>query len=162
MSLFENDQYTWRETYFVLLEESNRPTADQVRQALEELGPRYQLENITANEAGQCESLTLLSPDDYAAMDITYVTGNDVQEQMEEVMSQVRSSPLCEDPEATLARLSRCNARFDLYHFEQIVYESLDDDADEFLDPGALLVVLEQLASICQGVGFDPASGTVM
>jgi hypothetical protein len=162
MSLFENDQYTWRETYFVLFEEGNRPTGEQVRQALTELGPRYQLETVTSNEAGLCESLTLLSPDDYAAMDITYVSGNEVQEQMEEVMSQVRNSTICEDPETMLQRVSRCNARFDLFHFEQIVYESLDDDADEFLDPGALLVVLEQLASLCQGVGYDPASGTVM
>lgn len=162
MSLFENDQYTWRETYFVLFDEKNRPTGEQVRKALEELGPRYQLENITSNEAGLCESLTLLSPDDYAAMDITYVTGAEVQEQLEEAIKQVRTSTLCDDPAEVVERLKNCNSRFDLYHFEQIVYESLDDDAEEFLDPGALLVVLEQLASLCQGVGFDPASGTVI
>ena len=162
MSLFENDQYTWRETYFVLFEEKNRPTGEQVRQALAELGPRYQVENVSSNEAGLCESLTLLSPDDYAAMDITYVSGNEVQEQMDDVLSQVRNSPMCEDPELTLARVARCDARFDLFHFEQIVFESLEEDSEEFLDPGALLVVLEQLASLCQGVGFDPASGSVM
>ena len=162
MSLFENDQYTWRETYFVLFEEQNRPTGDQLRAALEELGPRYQIENVISAENGLCESLTLLSPDDYAAMDITYVAGNEVAEQLEEAIKQVASSALVEDPVATKERLMRCNARFDLFHFEQIVYESLDDDAEEFLDPGALLVVLEQLADLCKGVGFDPASGTVM
>ena len=162
MSLFENDQYTWRETFFILFEDKNRPTGEQMRAALEELGPRYQIENVTSNEDGLCESLTLYSPDDYAAMDITYVGGTEIEEQLEEAIKQVGSSPLVEDPVAVKQRLTKCNARFDLFHFEQIVYESLDEDAEEFLDPGALLVVLEQLAELCQGVGFDPASGTVM
>lgn len=41
MSLFENDEYRWRETYFVLFEEENRPLAKDVQQALLKLDPRY-------------------------------------------------------------------------------------------------------------------------
>ena len=34
MSLFENDEYRWRETYFVLFHEENRPSADAIVAAL--------------------------------------------------------------------------------------------------------------------------------
>ena len=39
MSLFENDEYRWRETYFVLIEEGNRPSGKALQDALVELGP---------------------------------------------------------------------------------------------------------------------------
>ena len=37
-----------------------------------------------------------------------------------------------------------------------------EGEEDEFLDPGALLIVLAKLANLCQGVGIDPQSGAVM
>ena len=67
MSMFENDQYRWRETYFVLFESSKRPTLEKVQQALLKLNSRFALTNLSANEAGGLESLTVLSPDDFAA-----------------------------------------------------------------------------------------------
>lgn len=161
MSLFEDDRFTWRETYFVLFQEENRPTAGEFRAGLEELGPQYRIENVVLDDRGRCDSLTLFSPDDYAAMDISYVSGPEVEEQLEELMRQVKSVGLAENEADTLDRIGRATARYDLFHFEQIVYEALDTE-EEFLDPGALLVVLEKITELCRGVGVDPASGTVV
>ena len=36
MSLFGNDAYQWRETYFVLFREEDRPSADEVAAALQD------------------------------------------------------------------------------------------------------------------------------
>ena len=55
MSLFENDQYTWRETYFVLFNSKNRPLADEVEAALLELGSRYELNQIRADQQGRLD-----------------------------------------------------------------------------------------------------------
>jgi hypothetical protein len=159
MSLFENDQYRWRETYFVLFHESKRPKSADVQRALKKLDPRYVLIDIREIEGEVFESLTLLSPDDYAAMDISYVSGEEVTEQIEELRAEMKGSALTADEKAKLRRLLECNARFDIYHFEQVVEA---DEQEEFLDPGALLNVLERLARLVDGVAIDPQSGTLM
>ena len=74
MSLFENDLYQWRETYFVLFAEATRPKADAVAAALRQQDAHYEVSNIVADDEGKLESLTLRSPEDSSAMDITFVT----------------------------------------------------------------------------------------
>ena len=41
MSLFENDEYRWRETFFVLFKEEKRPTVEAVLESLGTLGGGY-------------------------------------------------------------------------------------------------------------------------
>ena len=63
------------------------------------------------------------------------------------------------EEKANYQRLTEWNARFAVYHFEQVV----DDLAeDEIIDPGSLLLVLEKLARLCHGVGVDPQSGSLV
>ena len=52
MSLFANDQYRWRETYSVLFREADRPSAGQLRKALEGLGEGYRVTDITTGADG--------------------------------------------------------------------------------------------------------------
>ena len=37
-----------------------------------------------------------------------------------------------------------------------------EDEADEMLDPSALLIVLDALVELTGGVGVDPQSGTLL
>ena len=157
MSLFENDQFRWRETYFVLFDQENRPPGEDVANVLKELGSRYEINNVLSDDEGRFESLTLLSPYDYAAMDISYIAGEEVIEQVNELRTEMKNVTLTADEMQKVSRLKDCNARFDIYHFEQVV-----DDEDEFLDPGGLLIVLESLAEMTNGIGIDPQSGSVV
>jgi hypothetical protein len=161
MSLFENDAYRWRDTYFVLFHEEDRPSCEAMVEALQTLGPRYCLQDVRRDEQGRLESLTLLSPDDFSAMDISYVSGEEVTEQVESLTSELRSGKLTREESDSLRRVQGCDARFDIYHFEQVVLPD-DDDDEGFLDPGALLIVLQYLAKLCKGVSIDPQSGTVV
>ncbi len=161
MSLFENDEYRWRDTYFVLFDEKDRPAADATLKTLESLGPRYSVQNVRYDEQGLLESLTLLSPDDFAAMDISYMVGEEVIEQVENLAKEFGNAGSSEEEAARLQRMRSCNARFDIYHFEQVVCPA-EDDEEDFLDPGALLIVLECLAKLCNGIGVDPQTGTVV
>jgi len=158
MSLFENSEYQWRETYFVLFDENSRPSAKQVESELKQLGSRYEISALRTDDEGRFESVTLLSPSDFAAMDITYISGEEVLEQIKEFGDEIKNATLTEDEIKKVAKLSKCNARFDVFHFEQVI----DDEEDEILDPGALLIVLEQLAELCDGVCIDPQSGSVL
>lgn len=161
MSMFENDQYRWRETYFVLFDSANRPTLKQVKQKLTALSDRYMLTNLTADDHGRVESLTVLSPDDFAALDISFLSGEEVTEQATEWAQEMTAVGCRKEDRSRLDKLGHFDGRFDVLHFEQITDFDIDDGLDEVLDPSALLLVLEALAKLTDGLALDPQSGTI-
>lgn len=161
MSLFGDPRYRWRETYFVLFRSEKRPTLAKLERALRRLNPSFTLLNQAADEEGRFQSLTLISPDDFAGMDISYLEGQEVVDETEELIEQLAASECTPEDRKRLRELARMDARFDVYHFEEISEEELDEDeGDELLDPGALLLVLELLAKMTNGIVIDPQSGT--
>jgi hypothetical protein len=164
MSTFEREEYKWRETYFVLFDSCKRPTLKQVEHVLHELSDRFELSNARADEDGRFESITVISPDDYAALDISYESGEEVQEQGAAFHKELKGAACDADERSKLARLPKCDARFDLLHFEQVTDDEPpeEDELDEMLDPSALLIVLDALVELTAGVGVDPQSGTLL
>lgn len=157
MGLFGDSRYEYRDTFFVLFKKENRPSSDKIQACLAELGPKYETLDLKATD-GELESLTVRSPNDRSAMDITYVQGEEVTTQIDEVMTEFRTITLAGDDVKKLQRLRECDARFDIYHFEQC----LSGGEEEMLDPGGLLIVLETIAQLCDGVGLDPQSQALM
>ncbi|HEX3998048.1 MAG TPA: hypothetical protein VHX65_05820 [Pirellulales bacterium] len=166
MSTFENDNYKWRETYFVLFNAAKRPSLEKMTEALQSLNRRFELSNTLADDDGGFESLTLRSPQDYSALDISYVSGEEVQTQGVELAEEMRPNAADPDERAKLARLPKCDARLDILHFEEIVggggSGGSEDEGEETLDPSTLLNVLDALVRMTGGVGVDPQSGSVM
>jgi hypothetical protein len=160
MSLFENDFYRWRDTYFILFDESHRPTATAVKEVLESLGDRFSVEEVKADPAGGFESATILSPIDFAGMDVIYNDGEDVEEGVKELTKDLAKASLTKDERDKLERIKRFTARFEIFHFEQLAEDPGDEE--EFLDPGGLLLVMDRLADFCQGVAIDPQAGAFM
>lgn len=159
MSMFEDQHYRWRETYFVLFDSAKCPTLAAVEKTLAGLGERYALVNPLADAKGRFESIGLVSPDDFAAMDICFTSGDEVVEQGGELYEEIqRSVPAAQ--RAKLKRILGYDGRFDVLHFERLP----DPEAEEedMLDPGAVLIVLEALARLVEGVAVDPQSGTVV
>ncbi len=162
MSLFEDPRYSWRETYFVLFRADRRPTLAKIEKALRRLNPSFTLLNQTADEQGRFQSLTLIAPDDFAGMDISYLEGQEVIDETEELIEQLAAGECTPEDCQRLRQLSRMNARFDVYHFEEICEDDYDnsEDREELLDPGTLLLVLDLLAKMTGGIVIDPQSGT--
>ncbi len=162
MSTFEREGYHWRETYFVMFDAAKRPSLKQVEKVLHRLNKRFQLVDPVADDSGAFESLTLLAPDDYAAIDIIFTSGEEVTEQTDGLMAELKSSSLDKEEKAKLARLPSLDARIDLLHFEQVMAAAAqDDELDEMLDPTALLAVLDVVVELTGGVGVDPQSGSL-
>lgn len=164
MSLFENDEYQWRETYFVLFDVSKRPTAEKFAQMLTGLNDAYQVTDVRADEEGAFESLTLISKDDYAAMDLTCAANEEVQEQIAELAEKLKELAGPDEMEQ-IKRIPKCTARLEVYHFEQMVFvgsTSSEDEPDDFMDPGSLLVVLERIAEMIDGIVVDTQSNSIM
>ena len=162
MSTFEDDRYRWRETYFVMFFSNKRPDLKTVERKLASLSKRYVLSNLSADDEGRFESLTLASPDDFAALDVCYTSGAEVLEQGAEMVQELATT-IEPQQRALLHRIKQCDGRFDVLHFEQVSHlPEEDDETEELLDPSALLAVLEALAKITGGIAVDPQSGTIL
>lgn len=158
MSLFENDRYRWRETFFLMFRHENRPTVGAMRQVLGTLGS-VEIREVRGEDSEEFESLSILAHEDNAAMDIVYSTGEDVLEQREEMLKELKASAEPDDA-AKLEIIENADARLEVFHFEETIWDPEMDEIDEMLDPGTVLSVLELLGDFCDGVAVDPQSGT--
>lgn len=161
MSESENDQFSWRDTYFVWFTSSRRPTMAEVEKVLRSLPDKYGVEHPEQDEAGRFDSITLQSPLDHAVLEVSYLEGPDIREQAQTLAEELKAAGDCEP--AQLHRLAQCDARFDVMQFERL--ETGDDDEDledEMFDPSALLVVMQALTKLVGGIGVDPQSGLMV
>jgi hypothetical protein len=155
----ESDEYHWRETYYVLFRLSRRPSGVQVQRALRKLRNKIELKNLQSDDDGKFESLLIESPDDYAALEVSFETGDAVVEQAHELAKQLKG----EADSRQLAQLVKADARLDVMHFEHVVADAAsDDELDEMLDPGCLLMVVEALVELTDGIAVDPVSGDIL
>ncbi len=163
MSMFEDSRYRWRETYFVLFDARKRPKLTGVAKTLSALNKRFQLANLSADSQDRIDSLTLISPDDYAALDICYTGGAEVVEQAASLVEDLKKAGSDVPPPVPWEQIKRYDGRFDVLHFEQVP-EDVEDDAEDdgMLDPSALLIVLGALARLVGGVAIDPQAGTFL
>lgn len=165
MSTFENPAYRWRETYFVMMDAKDRPTVSQVEAALAMLNDRFELQNLQADDEGQFESVTLVSPDDFAALDICFIQGDEVDEQVAQLAKELKQGGV---DKSELKKIAAATARLDVLHFQDVASGiesagSADEDSlDETFDPSALLVVLEALVDLTGGIAVDPQTGTTV
>ena len=163
MSLFENPEYRWRETFFVLFEDGSRPQADSVQAEMQKLGKNFEISALRANAAGELESVTIFARDDFAAVDVSCVTGEEVTEQVDELVEQLIKNADTPDEKSQVKRIPKCTGRFDVLHFEQQSFDMGDDDTyDGSMDPGGLLIILEQLGTLCNGIVVDPQAGALL
>lgn len=162
MSMFDNAQYRWRETYFVLFDAARRPTLKAIKTRLAALNSRYVLTNCRADKHGRFESLSVLSPEDFAALDISYLSGEEVREQARALARELRRDGSGGEDSVTLKRLAQADARFDVLHFEMLTDAESEEEDEEMFDPSMLLIVLEALAGLTDGIAVDPQSGTVL
>jgi len=163
MAADNDDQLEWRDTYFILFKQSDRPTLTQVEAAITESSKRLKLENLDADEDGMFESVLVQAPQDNAAVEISYERGEAVIEQSVELAKQLKEdlSP------KQLQHILKADARLDILLFERVKGDFSDAGDDEeweggSLDPASLLNVVGALAKLTGGLPIDPASGAVL
>lgn len=162
MSLFADGRYQWRETYFVLFDRQHRPLGTDVKKALADLAPKVEITDLQSEPEGRLESMTILAHADAAGMDVTYVEGDEVREQVAELKKEWKGQSFSQAEKTKVDHALRATARLDVYHFEELGDDFLDEEEEDHLDPAALLTVLSKLARLCHGVAIDPQTGTVL
>jgi hypothetical protein len=158
-----DDELEWRDTYFILFQKSERPTLTQVEAAITESSRRLKLENLEADDDGMFESVLVQAPQDNAALEISYETGEAVSEQSADLAQQLKG----ELDAKQLKLMLKSDARLDVMLFERVQHGwdgEEDDDAWETgaLDPSSLLNVVDALAKLTGGLPIDPASGAIL
>jgi hypothetical protein len=155
MSLFEDNRYLYRDTFFVFFSKAKRPSRPEIETMLNKIGSRYRSINMREID-GSFESITIFSPQDHSAMDIVCVEGDDVGEQIHEIMGEFKTMTLTKEDRQRLSELKAMDCRMDIFHFGEV--SETDEEDDDFLDPGGLMAVLEQLAELTNGISYDPQS----
>ena len=113
----EDDQLEWRDTYFILFQQSDRPTLTQVEAAITDATRRLKLENLEADEDGMFESVLVQAPQDNAALEISYETGDAVVEQSADLAKQLKGEAIAR---AAASKLLKADARLDVMLFERV------------------------------------------
>jgi hypothetical protein len=159
------DQLEWRDTYFIFFEQAARPTVTQVEAAITEASRRLKLENLEADSDGLFESAVVQAPQDNAALEISYETGDAVAAQSADLVKQLKG----ELDKKQLAQMKRADARLDVMLFERVRADAWGDEDEEeddwetgSLDPSSLLNVVDVLAKLTGGLPIDPASGAIL
>ena len=162
MSVESDDQLEWRDTYFILFDQPDRPTLTQVESAITDASRRLKLENLEADEDGMFESLLVQAPQDNAALEISYETGEAVIQQSAELAKQLKGDLNAKQ----LAKMLKADARLDVMLFERVQSDAWSEDEDDWetatLDPSSLLNVVDALTKLTGGLPIDPASGSVL
>lgn len=159
------EQLEWRDTYFILFQQSSRPTLTQVEGAISGASRRLKLENLEADDDGMFESMLVQAPQDNAALEISYETGEAVIEQSVDLAKQLKDDLTADQ----LKRMLRADARLDVMLFERVQGDAWSDSTDEdddwgseSIDPSSLLSVVEALTKLTHGLPIDPASGGIL
>ena len=118
----------------MLFDVHKRPKLQIVAKTIQALNHRYELKNMSADDHERIESLTIISPEDYAALDICFTSGDEVREQAVSLVADLKKSAGDTGTEIPEAKLLSYNGRFDVLHFERID-EMSDEEEDEMLDP---------------------------
>lgn len=163
MSLFADDRFQWRETYSVLFDSRRRIKVKDFEAALADLAKKIEITEVLADEEGFLESCTIFAHADSAGMDVVYIEGEEVTEQLAELRKDWRRQPFDAEEKAKAAQALLANARYDVFHFEELGDAFLDqENEDEVLDPVTLLKVLAKLTRLTNGVSIDPQAGFVL
>lgn len=118
MSLYDDDRYDWRETYFVLFDPERRPRTKDVHRTLIRRAGTFRVLDEQTESDGTLRSLTIASYEDHSALEIRYAEGDAVQAENAAMIETLRegSSP---EEWILLKKAAQCRARFEVMHFEQ-------------------------------------------
>ena len=118
MTLFEDDRYDWRETYFVYFESSHRPKLPEVRRALKSDAPLFAVLDSKAEPDGSLAAITIASYEDHAALEIVYREGKEVLSEVQQLVCTLQNEATAEEL-LKLHKIIQYTTRFDIHHFEQ-------------------------------------------
>ncbi|MDR1054061.1 MAG: hypothetical protein LBL39_07785 [Planctomycetaceae bacterium] len=119
MTLFDDERYAWRETYFVLFEAGNQPRFADVRKNFDIHAGCFSVLDKKVGKDNSMESITIASYEDHAAIEILYSEGEVVLSESEALFETISKDCPAREREL-LRRAKNFTARYSVQHFEQV------------------------------------------
>ena len=119
MTLFDDNRYDWRETYFVYFESTHRPKLSAFRRALKTDAPFLTILSCKADSDGYLVEMTIASYEDHAALEIIYREGNDILAESLHLARSLKNEATAIEL-SQLQKIAQCKTRLDVHHFEQL------------------------------------------
>ena len=124
MTLFDDDRYDWRETYFVYFESAHRPKLPEVRRALQSYASFFNIIDSQSDANGDLVAITIASYEDHAALEILYREGSDMLTEARHLAQSLKKEASPEE-RMQLQKIVQYKSRFDVHHFEQMAGTSV-------------------------------------
>ncbi len=118
MSLFTDERYTWRETYFVFFKPERRPLLRDIRRELRSHAGTFRVLDEQSDASERLRALTIASYEDHSALEVSYKEGDAVTSEVQGLVETLGAVCTARERE-TLLRLTHFRAKFDVLHFEQ-------------------------------------------
>ncbi|MDO4549791.1 MAG: hypothetical protein Q4C96_00895 [Planctomycetia bacterium] len=167
-SFFNNPEYEWRETFFIMFNEKkcSRLTSERISGMLKD-SPYSSLEVkiFGAAAEGGFRRILFSSPLNKAVVEVYFHQGESVLRQSREFYDGLYAI-LDMSERLKWQEILNFTACYELVYFEyfvkplKIAEEFSEDDSN--YDPGMLLFLLEKLTHHSHGVALDPQSGMIL
>ena len=118
MTLFDDNRYDWRETYFIYFDSAHRPKLPEIRRALQTYAPLFYILGSQTEPDENLVEMTIASYENHAALEITYREGKEILAEARHLARSLEKEA-SEEERAQLQKIVRCRSRFDVHHFEQ-------------------------------------------
>lgn len=166
MSLFDNPDYRWRETYFVYYSRETVPQFEKALGSVHKRIPGVSEVDVTRDNSGALQSVSLLFPTGASGVDLILSSPTDDAAPIDEANNMLDEIP----DKRTQNILKRSDSRVDILHFEKTadkkpafdLFGSDEDELMEEFDPSGLLILIDQLVKTSHGVAIDPQTGITL
>lgn len=115
--LFDDPRYHWRETYFVLTAPEKRPVLTDVEREIAQNLPALHVVSRNADAAGYLESLSIVSPENRAGVDILWCDRPGIMEEIGALIDDIAKEAKPRDRQL-LDRARQARAKIELLHLE--------------------------------------------
>lgn len=117
-TLFDDERFTWRETFFILLEPQQRPRQDDVQALLRTVPGRVRLLDASPASGVLLGTMTVMSLDDHSAVEIRYSQDPAIAEEMKSLAKTFLDTATHKEV-ALLKKAIHLPAKIEMQHFEQ-------------------------------------------
>ncbi|MDR1483358.1 MAG: hypothetical protein LBT09_00895 [Planctomycetaceae bacterium] len=138
MTLFDDERYAWRETYFVLFEPAMRPRFVDVRRNFDIHAGCFSMLDKKVGNDDAMESITIASYEDHAAIEVVYSEGEIVLSESNALFATISKDCPAREREL-LRKAKKLSARYSVLHFEQVagtgVFKTIKKPELQFVSP---------------------------